>query len=154
MRRGSAAASTPGSRAASDDRCVLPAGPDVLHDRVDNALYYRYLTPDGYVVGCTAFTLPTSGIDWRTVRGMTWVDGKIVYGSTDGSLRTVAFDPAAATRSTARRPPCWRAGTAAATWNNSDPVLRHFVTQSGPPTFPAGQRRPAGNGRRCTDEHD
>jgi hypothetical protein len=24
---------------------------------------------------------------------MTWVNGKIVYGSTDGTLRTVPFDP-------------------------------------------------------------
>ncbi|AGL19986.1 hypothetical protein [Actinoplanes sp. N902-109] len=62
-----------------------------------NTLYYRYLTPDGSIVGDTALTLPTSGLDWRTVRGMTWVNGKIVYGSTDGSLRTVAFDPTAAT---------------------------------------------------------
>jgi beta-propeller uncharacterized protein DUF5122 len=62
-----------------------------------NALFYRYLTPDGSIVGCTAFTLPTSGIDWRQVRGLTWVNGKIVYGSTDGSLRSVGFDPAAAT---------------------------------------------------------
>jgi hypothetical protein len=62
-----------------------------------NALYYRYLTPDGYVLGCTAFTLPTSGVDWRTVRGMAWVNGKLVYGATDGSLRSVAFDPAATT---------------------------------------------------------
>jgi hypothetical protein len=62
-----------------------------------NALYYRYLTPDGYVIGCTAFTLPTSGVDWRTVRGMAWVGGKLVYGATDGSLRSAGFDPAATT---------------------------------------------------------
>lgn len=62
-----------------------------------NSLFYRYLTPDGYVVGCTAFTLPTTGINWRNVRGMTWVAGSLVYGSMDGSLRTVGFDPAATT---------------------------------------------------------
>lgn len=61
-----------------------------------NALQYQYLTPDGYVVGCTTFTVPTKGLDWRTVRGMTWVNGKIVFGSIDGSLRTVGFDPTAA----------------------------------------------------------
>ncbi len=61
-----------------------------------NQLYYRYLTPDGSIIGCTAFTLPTAGFDWRTVRGMTWVAGKMVYGSTDGALRSAAFDPAAA----------------------------------------------------------
>ncbi len=74
-----------------------------LHGRMyytissSNQLYYRYLTTDGSIVGCSAFTLPTTGIDWRTVRGMTWVNGRMVYGSTDGGLRSVAFDPAAAT---------------------------------------------------------
>ncbi|GAB1689790.1 delta-60 repeat domain-containing protein [Krasilnikovia sp. M28-CT-15] len=62
-----------------------------------DALHYRYLTTDGFVVGCTDFTLPTTGVDWHTVRGMAWVDGRIVYGATDGKLRTVGFDPAAAT---------------------------------------------------------
>ena len=61
-----------------------------------NALYYRYLTTDGFVLGCTAFTLPTTGIDWRMVRGMAWVGGRIVYGSTDGVLRSAGFDPTAA----------------------------------------------------------
>jgi hypothetical protein len=60
-----------------------------------NNLFYRYLEQDGYIIGCTSFTVPTTGFDWRTVRGMTWVNGKIVYGSTDGSLRSVGFDPSA-----------------------------------------------------------
>jgi hypothetical protein len=63
----------------------------------DNALHYRYLTPDGSVLGCTQFTLPTSGVDWRTVRGMVWVNGKLVFGATNGALKSVAFNPAAAT---------------------------------------------------------
>ena len=73
-----------------------------LHGRMyytiatSNRLYYRYLTPDGSIIGCTAFTLPTTGVDWRLVRGLTWAGGKLVYGSTDGALRSVAFDPAAA----------------------------------------------------------
>ncbi|MEU4217490.1 delta-60 repeat domain-containing protein [Actinoplanes sp. NPDC026623] len=83
-----------------------------------NALYYRYLTADGYVVGCTQFTLPTSGIDWRTVRGMTWVSGKIVYGSTDGSLRTVGFDPAATTAVVGSNATVVAAPTPEATWSN------------------------------------
>jgi hypothetical protein len=82
-----------------------------------NALYYRYLTTDGYVIGCTAFTLPTAGLDWRTVRGMAWVNGKIVYGSADGTLRSVAFDPAAATAVNGAGTTI-AAGTAAATWSN------------------------------------
>ena len=83
-------------------------------------LYYRYLTPDGSVIGCTAFTLPTTGVDWRTVRGLTWVAGRMVYGSTDGALRSVAFDPAAATAVDATAatvlappsdPPVWNSST-------------------------------------------
>ncbi|MFI5491401.1 delta-60 repeat domain-containing protein [Actinoplanes sp. NPDC051859] len=82
-------------------------------------LLYRYLTPDGSVLGCTQFTLPTTGIDWRTVRGMTWVAGKLVYGSTDGKLRTVAFDPAAASAVNGASAAVVATGTPAATWNNS-----------------------------------
>ncbi len=60
-----------------------------------NSLFYRYLEPDGYLVGCTEFTLPTQGITWSDVRGMTLVGGRIVYGSTAGSLRAVPFDETA-----------------------------------------------------------
>lgn len=60
-----------------------------------NSLYYRYLEPDGYIVGCTEFTLPSVGLAWGSARGMAWVNGKIVYGWTDGSLRTVPFDGSA-----------------------------------------------------------
>ncbi|BCJ55171.1 hypothetical protein Asp14428_66460 [Actinoplanes sp. NBRC 14428] len=83
-----------------------------------NSLFYRYLTPDGSVVGCTAFTLPTTGIDWRTVRGMTWVAGKLVYGSTDGSLRKVTFDPAAATAVAGASATVVAPKTTATNWNN------------------------------------
>ncbi|WP_236718275.1 delta-60 repeat domain-containing protein [Actinoplanes sp. TFC3] len=82
------------------------------------ALYYRYLTPDGSIVGDTEMTLPTSGIDWRTVRGMTWVNNKIVYGSADGSLRSVAFDPAAAT-AVAGPGSVLAAKTTALNWSNA-----------------------------------
>jgi hypothetical protein len=60
-----------------------------------NTLFYRYLEPDSYIVGCTEFTLPTVNLDWSTVRGMAYVNGKLVYGSTDGSLRSVPFDATA-----------------------------------------------------------
>jgi hypothetical protein len=59
------------------------------------SLLYRYFEPDGYVVGATEFSLPTSGVTWSSVRGMTWANGKIVYGSVDGALRSVPFDPSA-----------------------------------------------------------
>jgi len=61
-----------------------------------NTLYYRYFEPDGYIVGATEFSLPTTGVSWSAVRGMTWAKGSILYGSTDGALRSVPFDPAAA----------------------------------------------------------
>ncbi len=61
-----------------------------------NGLYYRYYEVDGNYLGATEFTLPTTGVTWSAVRGLAWVDGKIVYGHTDGSLRSVPFDPTAA----------------------------------------------------------
>lgn len=60
------------------------------------ALHYRYFETDGNYLGATEFTLPTTGLSWSAVRGMAWVDGRVVYGSTDGRLRAVPFDPAAA----------------------------------------------------------
>jgi hypothetical protein len=86
-----------------------------------NSLYYRYLTTDGWVLGCTAFTLPTSGITWTNVRGMAWVNGKLVYGYTDGKLRSVAFAPAAATAVAGASATVIATGTTAATW--SQPTL-------------------------------
>ncbi|RIV37790.1 hypothetical protein D2L64_14550 [Micromonospora radicis] len=61
-----------------------------------NQLYYRYFEVDGNYLGATEFTLPTTGVTWSAVRGMAWVGGNIVYGHTDGSLRSVPFDPTAA----------------------------------------------------------
>ncbi|SCL33721.1 hypothetical protein GA0070616_4784 [Micromonospora nigra] len=61
-----------------------------------NGLYYRYFEIDGNYLGATEFSLPTTGVTWSAVRGMAWVDGKIVYGATDGTLRSVPFDPTAA----------------------------------------------------------
>ncbi|MGC5053119.1 hypothetical protein ACLQ2S_16885 [Micromonospora sp. DT48] len=58
-----------------------------------NNLYYRYFEIDGNYLGATEFVLPTTGVTWSAVRGMAWVDGKIVYGATNGSLRSVPFDP-------------------------------------------------------------
>jgi hypothetical protein len=60
-----------------------------------NNLFYRYLGNDGSIVGCTPFVVPTAGFDWRIVRGIAWANGRLIYGSTDGSLRSVVFDPAA-----------------------------------------------------------
>jgi hypothetical protein len=60
-----------------------------------NALYYRYWEIDGNYLGATEFTLPTTGVTWSSVRGMAWVGGRIVYGGSDGTLRSVPFDPTA-----------------------------------------------------------
>lgn len=60
-----------------------------------NALLYRYFETDGGYLGATEFTLPTQGVTWSGVRGMAWVDGSLVYGATDGKLRSAPFDPTA-----------------------------------------------------------
>lgn len=60
-----------------------------------NALYYRYFEIDGNYLGATEFSLQTTGVTWSSVRGMAWVGGRIVYGGSDGTLRSVAFDPTA-----------------------------------------------------------
>lgn len=60
-----------------------------------SALHYRYFETDGGYLGATEFTVSTQGVSWSAVRGMAWVAGKIVYGATDGRLRSVPFDPTA-----------------------------------------------------------
>ncbi|MFG1917141.1 hypothetical protein [Micromonospora sp. NPDC048898] len=62
-----------------------------------NNLYYRYFEIDGNYLGATEFVLPTTGVTWSGVRGMAWVGGRIVYGGTDGALRSAPFDPTFAT---------------------------------------------------------
>ncbi|GAB7051344.1 hypothetical protein JCM9534A_64700 [Catenuloplanes indicus JCM 9534] len=61
-----------------------------------NGLYYRYLEPDGHYVGATEFTAPTTGVTWSATRGLAYAGGTVVFGSTDGKLRSVPFDPTAA----------------------------------------------------------
>jgi hypothetical protein len=60
-----------------------------------SSLFYRYFEVDGGYLGGTEFTVPTLGVNWSTVRGMAWVDDKVVYGATDGRLRSVPIDPTA-----------------------------------------------------------
>ncbi|SCL19380.1 delta-60 repeat domain-containing protein [Micromonospora inyonensis] len=61
-----------------------------------NTLYYRYLEPDGYTIGASEFTVPSQGVSWGSVRGMTWAGGRIVYGTYSllgpGNLWAVPFD--------------------------------------------------------------
>jgi len=61
----------------------------------NDQLFYRYFELDGNYLGATEFTVPTDGVTWSSVRGMAWVAGSIVFGSSDGRLRTVPFDPTA-----------------------------------------------------------
>jgi hypothetical protein len=57
----------------------------------DAKLYYRYFTPESEVVGALTFQADAGGVSFTSVAGMTLVSGRIVYGSSDGSLRSVPF---------------------------------------------------------------
>jgi hypothetical protein len=55
-------------------------------------LQYRYFTPESEVVGAQTFALPSNGVSFASVAGMTLAGGRILYGSsTDGALRSVPF---------------------------------------------------------------
>lgn len=56
----------------------------------DSRLFYRYFTPESEVVGAQTFTAATS-VNLSAVAGMTLAGGKVLYGSSDGTLRSVAF---------------------------------------------------------------
>ncbi|MEU5554200.1 MULTISPECIES: hypothetical protein [unclassified Micromonospora] len=86
-----------------------------------NNLYYRFFEIDGNYLGATEFTVPTTGITWSSVRGMAWVNGKIVYGATDGSLRSVPFDPtlAPAAAATGAEATVIATATTELTWSTS-----------------------------------
>ena len=57
----------------------------------DSRLYYRYFTPESEVVGAQTFTGDNGGVNLSGVAGLTLASGRVLYGSTDGSLRTVPF---------------------------------------------------------------
>jgi len=60
--------------------------------RGQNQLYYRYFTPESSVVGAVRFTVPTAtGIDWSRVTGGFLANGRLQYASSDGDLRSVAW---------------------------------------------------------------
>ncbi len=85
----------------------------------NNNLFYRYLENDGNTIGATEFTLPTQNLAWGNVRGLAWVNGKIVYGNTDGVLRSVAFDATAASGFAVNGATATVvAGSAGTTWNS------------------------------------
>ena len=54
----------------------------------DSRLFYRYFTPESEIVGAQTFTADAGGINFSSAAGMTLASGRILYGSSDGSLRT------------------------------------------------------------------
>lgn len=57
----------------------------------DAKLYYRGFTLSGEKVGSLTFTAPDAGINFATTRGLAIAEGTMLYGSTDGTLRSVPF---------------------------------------------------------------
>jgi hypothetical protein len=57
-------------------------------------LYYRFFTAESQTVGANLYVASTNadGVNWKTVRGMTMASGQLVYASSDGTLKRVAFD--------------------------------------------------------------
>ena len=57
-------------------------------------LYYRGFTAESQTVGASLYVASknSDGVNWKTVRGMTMASGQLVYASSDGSLKRVAFD--------------------------------------------------------------
>ncbi len=57
----------------------------------DSRLFYRYFTPESQVVGAQTFTADAGGVSFASTAGLTLASGRILYGSSDGSLRSVPF---------------------------------------------------------------
>ena len=57
----------------------------------DANLYYRYFTFESQVVGALRFSVPSGGVAWNLVRGMTVASGRIYYADTSGNLRSIGF---------------------------------------------------------------
>lgn len=59
----------------------------------ESRLYWRWFTPQSRVVGANLFVASTGdGVPWAKVRGMTMSSGQLVYATSDGKLRRVAFN--------------------------------------------------------------
>ncbi|MFC6287878.1 malectin domain-containing carbohydrate-binding protein [Nocardioides sp. GCM10027113] len=57
----------------------------------DSRLLYRYFTPESEIVGGQTFVADNGGVSLSSVAGLTLAGGRILYGATDGSLRSVPF---------------------------------------------------------------
>lgn len=58
-------------------------------------LFYRYFTPESLTVGAVRHVAPDTGagIDWRTVTGGFLANGRLYHSSSDGTLRSVQWQP-------------------------------------------------------------
>ena len=57
----------------------------------DSRLFYRYFTPESEVVGAQTFVADAGGVSFSTAAGLTLASGRLLYGGTDGTLRSVPF---------------------------------------------------------------
>lgn len=57
----------------------------------DSRLYYRYFTPESEVVGAQTFQADAGGVNFSSAAGMTLAGGRLLFGSSDGALRSVPF---------------------------------------------------------------
>lgn len=83
-------AELPGIRAMWFDR---ETGRMYFTMRGQNALYYRYFTPESLTVGAVRFTAPatSTGVDWGQVTGGFLANGRLHYSSSDGNLRSLVW---------------------------------------------------------------
>ena len=59
----------------------------------DARMYMKYFTPEDDTVGTQTFTVSgaTDGLNWNAVSGMTFAQGKIYFGRTNGNLYRMNF---------------------------------------------------------------
>jgi hypothetical protein len=57
----------------------------------DSRLFYRYFTPESEVVGAETYVADNGGVSFSSAAGMTYAGGRILYGATDGTLRSAPF---------------------------------------------------------------
>jgi hypothetical protein len=57
----------------------------------DPNMYYRYFTTESQILGSFRFTVPSGGLNWSDVRGLTLANGKLYFGRTDGNLYQMDF---------------------------------------------------------------
>ena len=73
----------------------------------DAHLLYRWFTPESGVIGADTFVASgtTDGRNWSSVSGMTMASGRLIYGTTTGTLSAVDFTAGVPTRPPASSAP-------------------------------------------------